>query len=36
MPKLDQARDLSHAGIKSHEEFTKTLLNHIEVNGLIK
>jgi len=36
MPTLDKARDLSHAGIKSHEEFTKTLLNHIEVNRLIK
>ena len=36
MPTLDKARDLSHAGIKSHDAFAKTLLNHIEVNGLIK
>jgi hypothetical protein len=36
MPTLDKARDLSHAGIKSHDMFSKTLLNHIEVNRLIK
>ena len=36
MPRIDRARDLGHAGIKSHEQFTKTLLNHIEVNKLIK
>jgi len=36
MSRIDRARDLSHAGIKSHEEFTKTLLNHIEVNKLVR
>jgi hypothetical protein len=36
MTKLDRARDLGHSGIKSHDAFAKTLLNHIEVNGLIK
>ena len=36
MPTLDKARDLSHAGIKSHDMFSKTLLNHIEVNRLMK
>lgn len=35
MPKLDVARDLSHAGIKSHDSFTKTLINHIEVNRML-
>lgn len=36
MPRIDRARDLAHAGIKSHAKFTETLLNHIEVNKLIK
>jgi hypothetical protein len=36
MPRLDRARDLSHSGNKSHAEFTKTLLKHIEVEGLLK
>jgi hypothetical protein len=36
MRKIDKARDLSHSGIESHKEFTKTLVNHIEVNKLIK
>jgi hypothetical protein len=36
MPRIDRARDLSHAGIKSHATFTETLINHIEVNKLIK
>jgi len=36
MPRIDRARDLSHAGIKSHAKFTETLLNHIEVNKMIK
>lgn len=36
MPRIDKARDLAHAGINSHASFTKTLVNHIEVNRLIK
>jgi hypothetical protein len=36
MPGIDRARDLSHAGIKSHDAFAKTLLNHIKVNRLMK
>lgn len=36
MPRLDRARDLSHSGIASHAKFTETLVNHIEVNKLIK
>jgi hypothetical protein len=35
MPKLDVARDLSHAGIESHNSFTKTLINYIEVNRIL-
>lgn len=36
MSRIDRARDLGHAGIKSHATFTETLINHIEVNKLIK
>jgi hypothetical protein len=36
MPRIDRARDLSHAGIESHKEFTKILLNHIEVNRIVR
>ena len=36
MTKIDHARDLGHAGVKSHANFTKTLLDHIEVNRLLK
>jgi hypothetical protein len=36
MPRLDKARDLSHAGIKSHASFTETLFNHIKGAGLLK
>lgn len=36
MPRLDRARDLAHAGIKSHDMFTKTLINHIKGTGLLK
>ena len=36
MMRIDRARDLAHAGIKSHAKFTETLLNHIEVNRLVK
>jgi hypothetical protein len=36
MPRVDRARDLSHSGIESHTKFTETVVNHIEVNKLIK
>jgi hypothetical protein len=36
MPRLDKARDLSHAGINSHVSFTKTLINHIKGTGMLK
>ena len=36
MPRIDRARDLSHAGINSHAKFTETLLNHIEVNRIVR
>jgi hypothetical protein len=36
MSRIDRARDLGHAGITSHAKFTETLINHIEVNKLIK
>lgn len=34
-PILDRARDLSHAGILSHNKYSELLLNQIEVNKLI-
>jgi hypothetical protein len=36
MPRLDRARDLSHAGIKSHASFSRTLSNHIKEIGILK
>lgn len=36
MRTLDKARDLSHAGIKSHANFVDMILYDIEVKGLLK
>jgi hypothetical protein len=36
MSRIDRARDLGHAGIESHKQFTKILFNHIEVNRLVR
>lgn len=36
MPQLDKARDLSHAGVKSHDNFAKILVNHIKGTALPK
>lgn len=36
MLRLDRARDLGHAGINSHAKFTETLVNHIEVNRIVR
>ena len=36
MRTLDKARDLSHAGIKSHANFVDMILHDIEVKGLLK
>lgn len=36
MRTLDKARDLNHAGIKSHANFVDMILHDIEVKGLLK